>query len=220
MAAAGPGVNVPINNTGQIIRADVVTHHPGLTQLGMFSLWYRVSSVGGTGVLLGAVASMLDGVFAGLMKPILTVNANYRGVQARVMIPKPASVPAYEAASAGAGTVAGDGMAPQVCGVISLYTASAGRRYRGRRYIPFPSETDNGPAGLPSAGYLAALDSIKNAIVAIQGTGVAGNTVGLTPILWHRDTEGYTDLLGGQRKTGWGTQRRRGYFGRQNVQPF
>lgn len=219
MAATGPGANFGVNIVGEIIRADVVSYFATLSQVGMYSNHYRVSAVTGAGTTLGAIASQLDVLFRALTKAVLASNATYRGVVARMIWPAPPSPPAIESANFGPGLVAGDAMALQVAGVISLYTQFAGRAYRGRRYIPFPSETDNGPNGIPTAGYLAGLDAIKNQLLQTLTVGAA-DSVTLVPCLFHRRDNSTNDLRGGLSRTGWGTQRRRSYFGRQNPQPF
>lgn len=181
---------------------------------------YWLNSITGLGATQGEFATLLDGVFAPLYKAILSAQARYRGVKVRSILPAPPAAPAWEVASDGVGLVAGDMCPKQTAGVIALQTARSGRAYRGRVYVGMPGEADNAATAVPSAAYVTGLTNIGAAWIALRTPGAAGNTSSLVPGLFHRATGTTTDLTASIARTLWGTQRRRGSFGRPNVLPF
>lgn len=217
MAPTGPGQGVVI---GPIVGVLEVTIGTWITnQQGLMVRHYENSAYTGEGSTLGAIATRLSTLLAPLVKPLLAVGATYRGIRVRRIDPLPPSPPAYELADQGPGTVAGDLMSPQTAGLITIGTAFAGRAYRGRAYIPFPSETDNDATGIPIPGYRTRADALA---LQLRTTVVVGtvDSVTLIPVLWHRKTRTTTDITSSSTRPGWATQRRRGFFGRQNPIPF
>jgi hypothetical protein len=162
------------------------------------------------------VADQLDTIFSALYKPMMAVQASWIGVEAQRIIPTPAGVPVLVATRTGPGTVAGDALPPQVAGVISLKTQFAGRKYRGRLYTPFIGELSNDVNGIPVPGYVVQLGALATQLtVSHQITSGADSTV-LTPIVFHRKDSTYTIITSNLVRKVWGTQRRRGLFGRPN----
>jgi hypothetical protein len=216
VAAAGPGLNVVITNNDILEWRTVCTLRD---QTGFTVRHFRVSAVGVPPPTLGDCAIMLNAVFAPLSKNLMSSNAAWRGVTVRRIWPLPPSPSSWDITLAGAGTQVGDAMASQTCGLISLYTAFAGRKYRGRFYQQFPSENNNDPTGVPSALYITNLQTLADALLGVR-TNPNAKVGTLTPILWHRATSTFTDLLGNFARTGWATQRKRGSFGRPNPSPI
>src|SRR3546814_8120191 len=66
----------------------------------------------------------------------------------------------------------GDLLPGQVCGMVTKLTAAAGRRFRGRVYVPFPLETDNDGI-VPSAAYVARINPVALAQISQITAGVA-----------------------------------------------
>jgi hypothetical protein len=109
-----------------------------------------------------------------------------------------------------AGTAAGDLLPPQTALCITLRTAQAGARFRGRVYLPGFAESANGAAGAAngSATSVAFVTAIKSALVA--------NSLDLGVI--HRPTAAPLPVTAGfittvtsivSRDLVWDTQRRR-----------
>jgi len=149
----------------------------------------------------------------------LSVSAAFAGIGLDKLstFPVPARVYASEFED---GTVAGDPLPSQCAGLISWRTALAGKRNRGRTYMPFPAEADNAVTEFPSADYQARLQTLASTLenitllnteagdifLRMQVNSVAGNT--------------FTDVDGYLIRAKWATQRRRGQFGRPNALPF
>jgi len=189
-------------------------------QVGINVINYRVDAVTGLGALDTEAVDELDNVFDGLYRDVLCAGARYRGCSLQRFRPMPRSVPVTSVTRDGVGNVAGDLMATQVAGIISFRTAFAGPRFRGRIYLPFPSEASNFVDGLPTAGYVVSAGLIAAQIIAPHTVGVTGGTSTLIPILWHRDLNTYDDLVAVGARQLWATQRRRGSYGRLNPMPF
>jgi len=155
-------------------------------------------------------------------KALLSDDAQYRGTQMGRIFPKPPTRPNHTIVGAGNGSVVGEILPRQVSGIISFQTDLAGPKYRGRLYIPFPSEASSDPAlGTPSAAYVTALDSlaaiIATPLVIAPGGGASINAF---PIVYHKDNNTYNLIVEGFGREKWATQRRRGSYGQPNIAPF
>lgn len=177
---------------------------------------YRVSSVTAPEATHLQIAVALNTIINPLYKAILSSSATYRGVAVRRVSPLPLTSEAMDAFGSGTGSVTGDLLPKQTCGVITLRTALAGRRYRGRFYAAFPGEIDNTAASVPGATYLTNLAALAAALIAQRTvTNGAGNSV-LDPVIFHRRVPGYDNITSQVTRAIWGTQRRRGDYGRPN----
>lgn len=120
---------------------------------------------------------------------------------------------------AGGGTAAD--YIPAAAAVVSLRTAKRGRRYRGRVYIPYPSETlcANGSFTATPSSAQTAWDAFRSAmatalfpmVVATYGhslhrTKNPGGGYTLTPVTWTPDS---TPVTATTVEQALGTQRRR-----------
>lgn len=218
MAAAGPGTLVALA-TGDVIKVRIATIWQ--SQLGLQVRYYRVTVAVG-GPMQGEIASTLDGIYAPQLKPCLHIAATYRGTDVQRIWPLPPAAPAYEVANQGLGTVAGDGLPSYVCGLYGFVTQRAGRRYRGRTYIPFPGEASSDATGRPSGAYQTLASAWGSTLWTqrLVSYGAGARTATLDPILWHRDTLTWDVITGGAVRIYWASQRRRGDFGRTNLLPF
>jgi hypothetical protein len=102
------------------------------------------------------------------------------------------------------GTGVSQQLPDQVSYCVTLRTALAGKRYRGRFYIPAADEAANDALGVPTATYVAAAVAFVNACTA------ALTTSGLTPAVLSRvllTGQAITTAVG--RRNLWNTQRRR-----------
>lgn len=206
---------------GDIMRIRAVTY--ANDQVAVNVRHFRVSAVTGTQATPLQIATAFDGALAPAYKNMMSVNANYRGVGCQKIFPLPPALESTVVANAGAGLVAGNLLSRQTAGIMTIKTASAGRKYRGRIYYPFPSVGSSDANGIPTNAYLALIGAIAIAwgLVGVNTTvaGVGGNTT-LVPIIWHRATNTYDDVTSSASSQKWATQRRRGSFGRVNVLSF
>lgn len=164
-----------------------------------------------------------EGNFSTAYKAALSTGASWVGMSAQRIFPLPRTLADISTANEGAGSVLDDTLPGQVSGILTLTTPLAGAKYRGRRYIGFPTEGDTDSDGTPSQVYIQKL----NAIALLWGPGPnpfsnAGLTgiASMQTILWHRATQTFTEVTGTVSRKKWATQQRRGNYGAPNVAPF
>jgi len=216
---------------GMILRIRAVCYDSFDVQLGESVTHWQVQSHTGNPDNTD-VAAAFAGSLAAPYKAWLGTNVTFRGVG--VTIIKPTLVPEiFNVAFAGAGVSGGVAQPPQVSGLIrhqseNYYVGPSGktRRAQGRLYVPFPGVSWVGNPDPMSAGGLAAL----NAIAAAWGTSkscpghggaaqlILGTyvTLGPGPTLV-KDFQPSVTIFASNL---WATQRRRGEYGRTNVDPF
>jgi hypothetical protein len=112
----------------------------------------------------------------------------------------------------------------QNSGVISKHTALAGRPFRGRNYIPFPWPAAIDANGAPTGAYSSLLNLLCAKLdTVLTVTGALGSATlvqtiyhakgyGRPPAFQHTTTRTVGTFASGR----YGTQRRRGEYGRQN----
>jgi len=192
----------------------------GANQVGFNVCWYIVTAKGGTGATDPQIATAADTAAAGPYKALIANGGRYRGAGAQQMLPIPPGNEFFSVAGAGPGTAGAEMLPRQTSGLISWRTDIGGRAYRGRSYISFPSETDNGATGVPTGGYVINLSTLAGAIRVLTAGG-GGNTNVLTLGIFHRSTLLITPTNANTvLNVRWATQRRRGSFGQTNVPPF
>jgi len=203
---------------GMILRASVWCTIQN--QASVNSFYYRVVAVGAPPATDKDFSDNFDSVVAADYKALLNAIATYKGVVAQIIWPPPIAADVTTTASAGAGTAPASAMALQTSGIISWYTAFAGRKQRGRTYVPFPSTSDNQATGAPSASYVTRLTALATASEALVSILSGGRTATILPVIWHRDTHTTDDIKVFFARGVWATQRRRGAYGRGNVSPI
>lgn len=208
---------------GVLINNDIVTvrfYSYLLDQLAINVLHYRTTSVV-SNPTTAHFASLLATTMPGLYKPLMSTQATYLGVAVQKTFPLPNHTPNVDVTGAAAGTSGAVPLPRQDCGIVTKRTAFAGRQYRGRVYLPFPSTADNeATEGTPNAAYLTAANAWAASALGNWTINTGGNQATMVPILWHADTGTYTDLAGFSVRDRWATQRRRGSYGRTNDLPF
>ena len=181
---------------------------------------YKSTVYAGTADTRQALATAIDAALFTAWKFILSNEATYRGVGVKRILPLPATIESFTIVNAGIGAAASTALPKQTAGVISLRTAFAGRAFRGRSYFPFPSEIDNLANGLPGPSLVTSLNTIGTILIASRAVTNGATSETWTPVVYHRNL-GTTDVLvAAIGRSIWGTQRRRGDFGQQNVSPF
>lgn len=199
-------------------------------QAAVNTLYYTVAAVSGGVTTDQNVADQLDAWFGPVYKPLLANTAEYRGVQVQlVKTPVRAAVNAF--AEAGAGTGGAVGMPRQVASLVKFLTPNAGRQYRGRLYIPFPSTSGGAGDGLPSSAYLVNLANLSALLASISTIDNSLTTptgyVTVAQVIVHSVPKGGTPpppapsvVINWEIAEVWATQRRRGSFGRPNLPPI
>jgi len=170
---------------------------------------YEVTAINGGGISDTDALAVLEPAVASFWGALLSDNAFYMATKLQITFPilRPHR---YNNTSATPGSVAGDVLPSQVAGLIKLTTNRAGKSYRGRCYIPFPSEADNTAAGNPSAGYKTNLQALADTFFdVLSPNDGAGNGVDLLPIIYSRELDVSTPVEERLAETNWATQRRR-----------
>jgi len=165
----------------------------------------------------------LEPILSTPIKPLMSAQAEFRGIDLRVLLPTPSTV-VFNNSDAGFGTVAGEDLPKQVAGVLSLRTDTPGRSGRGRMYVSFPSEIDSESPGRPIAGYVIRLTTLG---VSIKAPLIVDDLIGNSLVAEAAVLQGgqlppnATKLITSAiARPFWGTQRRRGDFGAKNVPPI
>lgn len=195
-------------------------------QISVNVYYYKVSNVLGAPVSNG-VCGAIDSAFAPLYKACLNTQAKYRGVGMSIFRTTFWFAEETSVANDGAG-VGGGLQAPlQSAGLITKQTGFAGRRNRGRAYIPFHASADVDPTtSAPNAGYQTNLGGVAARITGVFNyESSPGNHVELAPVLARKGPGPVlnyilTNITGATTRPKFGTQRRRGNYGQPNVLPF
>jgi hypothetical protein len=181
---------------------------------------YKVTAKVGTGATDAQIASAINTQFVATYRDMMSQAAVWRGVDVRRILPAPPGVPTAHVALAN-GLVLADALPAQAAFVITLRTNFAGKRYRGRVYIAFPGESDNGPNGNPTAAAFARLDLLAVKFSqTLAGVGAGGNTNDIAPVVYSKKFGLQTTIIGTTSRDRWATQRKRGGHGRPNPPPF
>jgi hypothetical protein len=208
---------------GDIIQVDVACFSNG--QLGLNRSHWKVTTFSGTGATDQDCANILDANFSTAYRNLLGNNASYYGVKVTRIVPLPPTAPVTSTANQGLGVVLSPSLPQQVSGVITMGTAFAGRAFRGRVYVPFPPTSMNDAVlDVPIAAYKPLLDALGALYRGDFLVGTAPNQITIDSVLVHRAnkagvTPPPTTILTSRSNLKWGTQRRRGNYGRPNVFP-
>lgn len=201
---------------GDIIQVKFVTRLDDQTAYNVRH--WQVVNKAGTGATIAQFMDAINTVFRTDYLAVLNANAEYRGVTCQRVYPLPADNEVFQS-DPDIGAVAGDPLPRQTCGLISLRTGIAGKRNRGRVYIPFPSEADSNATPAPSATYITRLGTLGGLFTTAVAWGTAPNTNQAVPVIYHRDNHTVVPLQSFLVRSAWATQRRRGDFGRPNLSP-
>lgn len=178
----------------------------------------RALTIGGD-VTLTATAARFSDVFHAAYKQVLSENASFLGCNISKIFPLPRSLPVGNQSQSGPGTVLGDLLPGQVAGLIGHRTLFAGRRFRGRSYIPFPGEADNTTFGFPTTQYLLRLTTLAAIFPLPVDVTEGASTNAWIPVIWHRDDSTFNDIVDSATRSRWATMRRRSDIGGGDAPP-
>jgi len=188
-------------------------------QNGLMVFHHKILGNSGTGTTFQQCAAAWDAAVATHMKDTINIAATYLGMSVQRILPAPKSDKFFGTLNAGVGNREDDLLVTQAAGVVSVRTNLAGRSKRGRKYFPFPSETDNDPNGHPTSDYksrigLACTDFFTNLV-----WGTAPNTTESYPVVYSRRTGLTQQATRLFVRREWGTQRRRSQINRGDLPP-
>lgn len=199
---------------GDIFEFKIFTQAP--QQVGINIRHYRVSNIVTNQVPADAMADQLATNLRPLYLSMMETLAVFAGITARKIHPLPVELESTLEGLSGPGTVLGDPLPRQVSGVLTLGTPLAGRANRGRLYMPFPAKASSDAFNVPEATYKNNLQSLGMALISSFTATQGVNSTTLTPVIWRRGPRTFTDLTRAVAQPRWGTQRRRGNYGRPN----
>lgn len=203
---------------GDIVRARVLCTCQ--TQNGINILHFRVLNSQGAGATDVQAALKLDQTLAPLYKPLISAAAVYVGVGLSIPSRIPATQETISVANGGAGTGGAVPCPGNVTGLITWKTANAGRKYRGRSYIPFPSVSEVASNGSVVPTYSTKLTNLINGLTVLITVGTAPNTCQLNLQVVDAALTRQTDVILGVGSTDFWSQRRREYGRRPDLPIF
>lgn len=191
-------------------------------QVSVNTMHYRITAIT-PGTLIQDIVDAYDATEAPLVRPMLVVDATYRGVSGQKIRGATENL-ALSVANTGVGTGGVVPLPSQTCGIVTKRSLQAGRSGRGRMYWPFPATVDCDPAtGQPVALYISGLDAWATASIAITIGFLTVPGFGMRAVLKQSLVADYTlwpELASWTSQLKWATQRRRGAYGRLNALPF
>lgn len=198
---------------------EVKIHCGSLTQRSVNVRHYRCSSIAGNSATDADFATRFSTLVAAHVKALVSSQATFLGVTAQIIRPtrRPVQV---ETAGANIGSVQGEQLPRQSCGLIKLASNVASKSGRGRIYVPFPGEGDNEASAKPSNDYLQRLDTLGEDLIIELVAGNAGDTATMKPCLYKRSTHATLDITSQTIRPYWATQRRRSDTGGGDREPF
>lgn len=189
-------------------------------QVGINVRHWRVTEVLNDGLTASQVAEQMASELSGLYRQMLSTTTLFVGISAQKIGPGDMEVAGVSAAAPALGVLASDLMPKQTCGILSIKTQKAGRSFRGRLYIPFPTEVSNQEPGEPTDPYVASATALAGYYETPQTFVIGGNSISMKPVLYSRVlnvTNDVTNVIAAPR---WGTQRRRSSYGQLNQFPL
>jgi hypothetical protein len=191
--------------------------------------YWKVANPIGTEATQAQMAAATDAAVATALKACMHTSATYKGSMFCRVLPIPRTISTITVTNTGPGTIATGAVLPRgVSGIITLRGFFAGKKFRGRIYVPFPGTSVEGTDGLPTGSYLGAMDTLGTALITtLVGVGSGGNTNDLQPVLArityvnHEASSAVLTPLGSRiARQRWAQQHRRGEYGQPNVMPF
>lgn len=220
-------------DTGDIIKSQVICFETvNTSQISINTTYWLAGVPTGAGLIQAQdFADGMDAEMSGIYKPLISAAASYRGVRAQLFRPKPIQRSVSAVTRAGVGTGGANLAPPQISYVVSLYTDDA--KIHGRQYVPFPATNDMDANGTPTAGYIgnaAFLTGFLGSTFTITkaGTSWPFKLMVYSPAVVDDDVvppvvtkpEAFTLVTDITGQDGFGTQRRRGFYGRINSLPI
>lgn len=191
-------------------------------QLGLNILHYRGLVTAGNAPTEVDLGALLNQQAAPLYANCMVDTAAYIGCSVQAIWPNLQAPFLIKQSPPTQGATAGDALPRQTSGIITKKTNQAGRKGRGRVYVPFPGEADSGVDARPSLAYMTALNVLAAKILqpwdVVHGIG----TFQLRPLVQGLPPSQNPALpvVSWVARRRWATQRRRGDFGRPNSNPF
>jgi len=202
-------------DAGMHICCQIWTYN-AVNQNGLIGCNYYITTKTGFGdITFGDVAEDFCNWIKASTVAVLSTDATFSGVKCFQLTQPPTPLGGIATDPASGGD-AGGILPGQVCGITSYRTLLTGRAYRGRHYLPFPSQANVDTDGTPSTTYLTDANIWQGKYRTYGPLTVGAVTATFVPIVFHKASGTHTVIGDGFAKKKWATQRRRGDFGRLN----
>jgi len=207
---------------GDILEHRTIKRDGSRRQVAMNVYHWVVTNQVGTPTSDSEALIFLDNITAPSEKLLMSNKALYHGSDLRRIFPVPPTLPISTILNQGGGSTADDQIPGQVAGLVSLKAALGGRKYRGRKFYPYPPESANDINGNMEGAYQVVLQAQVNLIFAtrVVNNNAGTGSVTIVPVLWHRSDSTYDVITSFQARPFWGTQRRRSDVNRTDALPF
>lgn len=198
-------------------------YSPAASQLALNNIyWHVISTSGPPPTDLDFATNLWTGVSPSY-QVLTTDDTTIQSVLVQRIKPLPKTFPLIFNNNAPVKGAAGAFAAPKnVAGVITLMTQFAGRKYRGRIYVPFPDTSAFDPnSGKPKTAYINSLNNLANIFVGSRSMGGSGGgTVAMQPTVLHRKDMSDDLVVAARANPKWGSIHRRGDYGKINPAPL
>lgn len=209
---------MPINIvTGAVVRCRAVCSQG--SQVAVNVRYFEVTGHTGIGGTDADLAAILATNLAPLYKAMMCSTATFRGVGAQIVIPAPTKVEQVSINGQGPGTVVGEPLPPQICGLVRYRSDIAGPAGRAFIYVPFPGENDSSLNGSPTAAYQAAGDLLGQEWNEVRTVGAGADTSAVRAIIYNVKTFAKTIMSSPKTKVYWSQQKRRSYLRKGDAIP-
>lgn len=186
------------------------------SQLGLNVRYYQVTATGGFGISDSTLAEGIYAILGPLLADCESADSEILGVAVRNLTQVPLTAFAISSGAALAGSVTGNELPTQTCGIITLGTGLMGRANRGRIYVPFPAIADQDVDARPDASYMTALVALAVGLIAPITVTSGGNSATVNPVIVNRALTSVKPILDATSRRAWATQRSRGTYGATN----
>ncbi|MBA0084912.1 MAG: hypothetical protein HRJ53_07950 [Acidobacteria bacterium Pan2503] len=190
-------------------------------QAGLMTLHYRVAVVTGQWSIQD-VCTQETTSWGTILPQVMGINAHFYGTEATVMVGADAGIKGWSPPAAPIAGVRGTSMMPsQVAYVCSKLGARIGRKNRGRVYIPFLAAQDLIADGDPSAALTQLISNVilPDLVTQAYTKNAGADSISLHGCLLAKGSVVPVDIVRATTSGKWGTQRRRGMYGRVNTIP-
>lgn len=189
------------------------------SQYGLNVSHWLVTSPGVPVIDDSVIASFFVQLLGPLYKACLANTASWVGV--RVQVRSPVAFDAVaDKTNAGPGTAGPEALPTQTAGLIRLRTGTAGKAFRGRKYIPFPAEAVNDTHGKPTLAHQINLAAIAIEYASVQNVMFGGQQTDLEPVLWRQGRLTPAVIKSYSVQTEWATMRTRSQINRGDAAPI
>jgi len=204
---------------GSVVRATTYFTAPG--QIATTTRRWQLTTL--TGASTASAQDFVDTYDQNLslvFAPALSNGANYYGTQ--VYLENPIGLPprpATTSANFQPGT-GGAGLLPTQCApVIAFYTATLGKKGQGRIYTPFPPTAAVEANNTLAPAYSLLIGAIANLLSAPMLVAPGPVSATYIPVMYQGGATPAYPIVSAATRDAFGTQRKRGSFGRANAAP-